>query len=51
MDDREGTLIVSEPLDDVRDTWRSIPAQHLITITSTSVTATPLAVSAQSAPA
>lgn len=37
MTDREGTLIVSEPLDDTREDWTAIPPQHLLTATATSV--------------
>ena len=37
MTDREGTLLVSEPLDDVREDWTAIPPQHVITVTATVV--------------
>lgn len=43
MDDREGTLIVSEPLDDVHDDWQPIPPQFMLTATPTKVTIASLA--------
>jgi predicted glutamine amidotransferase len=42
MLDREGMLIVSEPLDDVRQDWTSIPRQHVLTATGTTTTIEPL---------
>src|SRR5262249_53705725 len=42
MTDREGMLIVSEPLDDAREQWNAIPAQHLLTATPTTVRITPI---------
>ena len=40
MLDREGMLIVSEPLDDVRADWTSIPRQHVLTAARTTTTTT-----------
>ena len=37
MQDREGRLIVSEPLDDVRDGWCEVPPQRLITVTPSGI--------------
>lgn len=37
MTDREGTLIVSEPLDDVLEDWTAVPPQHLVTATANAV--------------
>lgn len=44
MRDREGMLIVSEPLDDVRDGWIEVPPQHLITATPAGIASLPLPV-------
>jgi predicted glutamine amidotransferase len=37
-----GTLVVSEPLDDVRDGWQAVPAQSFVTVTRERVTIEPL---------
>ncbi|MFM9941657.1 MAG: class II glutamine amidotransferase [Hyphomicrobiaceae bacterium] len=42
MTDREGTLIVSEPLDDVREGWTSVAPQHFMTASPAGITAMPL---------
>lgn len=41
--DRQGMLVVSEPLDDTREHWTAIPAQHFLTATATTITSLPLA--------
>lgn len=33
-----GTLVVSEPLDEMRDGWSSVPAQSIVTVTADGVT-------------
>jgi glutamine amidotransferase len=38
-----GTLVVSEPLDEVRDGWSSVPAQCLVTVTAHGVIHKPFA--------
>jgi glutamine amidotransferase len=38
-----GTLVVSEPLDEVRDGWSSVPAQSLVTVTCEGVSRIPFA--------
>lgn len=40
--DREGMLIVSEPLDDTHASWTAIPPQHLLTATANAVTIAPI---------
>lgn len=40
--DREGMLVVSEPLDDQPTGWTAVPPQSLLTVTSAFVTAKPL---------
>jgi len=42
MTDREGMLVVSEPLDVSRDGWVAVPAQHMLTATATSITTVPI---------
>jgi predicted glutamine amidotransferase len=42
MSDREGTLIVSEPLDDGREGWTAVAAQHFVTATPSGVKSAPL---------
>ena len=37
-----GTLVVSEPLDDVRDGWRAVPPQSFVTVTRAGVTVEPI---------
>jgi predicted glutamine amidotransferase len=37
-----GTLVVSEPLDDVRDGWQAVPPQSFVTVTREGVTVQPL---------
>ena len=44
MTDREGTLIVSEPLDDVRDGWTAVPPQHFMTATPSGIQTLPIPV-------
>ena len=46
-----GTLVVSEPLDDVREGWTSVPAQSFVTVTASGVAVEPFAPSAGLAPA
>ena len=41
--DREGVLVVSEPLDELHDGWHAVPPQHLLTATPLDVRAVPLA--------
>jgi glutamine amidotransferase len=42
MVDREGMLIVSEPLDDSREGWQAIPPQHVATVSPTAIATSPL---------
>lgn len=37
-----GMLVVSEPLDDVRDGWQAVPAQSFVTVTRERVTVEPI---------
>ena len=43
LDDGTGTLVVSEPLDDVRDGWKSVPPQSFVTVSKAGVRIEPLA--------
>ena len=42
MSDREGMLIVSEPLDDAREGWAAVAAQHFVTATPSGIKTAPL---------
>lgn len=42
-DDREGFLVVSEPLDDARDGWQAVPPQTVLTVSAAMVAGVPLA--------
>ena len=44
MIDREGTLIVSEPLDDAEDGWTAVPPQRLMTVSPMGVKTVPMEV-------
>lgn len=44
VEDRAGTLIVSEPLDDIKDGWTAVPPQHLIVATPGGVDLVPIPV-------
>jgi glutamine amidotransferase len=37
LPDREGMLIVSEPLDEVRDGWHAIPPQHIVSASASGI--------------
>ncbi len=45
-----GTLVVSEPLDDLRDGWTVVPPQSFMTVVAAEVTVVPFAPSAHSQP-
>lgn len=40
-DDGTGALLVSEPLDDVRQGWQAVPAQSLVTVTAAGIRVEP----------
>ena len=42
MSDRQGMLVVSEPLDDGRDGWLAVPPQNFMVATASGVTTLPL---------
>lgn len=46
-----GTLVVSEPLDGVRDGWTAVPAQSFVAISGTSIQSRPIKVDARTRPA
>ncbi len=43
LDHGSGTLVVSEPLDDVRDGWQAVPPQSFVTVSKAGVRIEPLA--------
>jgi predicted glutamine amidotransferase len=45
-----GTLVASEPLDNVRDGWTAVPAQSFVTVSAGSVTVVPFAPGAKAIP-
>lgn len=46
-----GTLVVSEPLDGVRDGWTAVPPQSFVAISGTSIQSRPIKVDARTRPA
>ncbi len=44
LGDGSGTLVVSEPLDDVRDGWQAVPSQSFVTVTRSGVQVEPIEV-------
>ncbi len=44
LENGSGTLVVSEPLDGVRDGWQAVPPQSFVTVTKNEVRVEPLAV-------
>ncbi len=47
LPDGSGTLVVSEPLDDVRDGWQAVPPQSFVTVTRDGVRVEPLEIEAR----